>query len=158
MSKYYPNSTIFYTDGSKIPGKGCGASSISIMQPRYSSYFKINDNATIFTAKSTAIEATLIIILHIQIINSVICSDSHSVLTSLQQNGVKNLKHPITASIRSKLQEILKRGWKCKLVWVPAHVGIKGNVIADTCAKKVISQPLLTRETIVTSEWCSHRR
>ena len=157
MTKYYPNSTIFYTDGSKILGKGCGASSISIMQPKYSSYFKINGNASIFTTETIAIEATLIIILHKNITNTVICTDSLSVLLTLQQTGLSHLKHPIIASIRSKLTEIFKRNWKCRLIWVTAQKGIKGNEIANKCAKKVIIQPLLSREVLVTSDWSALR-
>ena len=42
--------------------------------------------------------------------------------------------------IRRKLTEMGKINWKIQLCWVKAHVGIQGNELADTLAKKAVTK------------------
>jgi ribonuclease HI len=44
-------------------------------------------------------------------------------------------------------------GSNLKLMWVPAHVGIKGNVTADKTAKEALNQEVENTCKVVKSDW-----
>lgn len=91
--------------------------------------------ATVFSAEATAIlEATVLA----DSFKTVICTDSLSTLTAI--TNINN-KTSIIVAIRDKL---IKNQEKLKLLWIPGHVGIKGNENADAAAKAAIQEPLVT--------------
>jgi ribonuclease HI len=57
--------------------------------------------------------------------------------------GDINSKNPKTLSLRKRLDEERE---KVTLLWVPAHMGIPGNGIADEETKAVLEDDLLVRE------------
>lgn len=63
-----------------------------------------------------------------------ICTDSLSAVKSLKLYG-ENRKYVLGKSIL--LNEII-------ILWIPGHVGIKGNESADAAAKNAINHPLIT--------------
>ncbi|GBM72911.1 hypothetical protein AVEN_68490-1 [Araneus ventricosus] len=71
-----------------------------------------------------------------------LCSDSKSALESL--SNFNHRMHPVSFEILVFLPALEKRGFKILFVWVPSHVGIKGNELAD-CAVKAASS-FLQRE------------
>jgi hypothetical protein len=54
-------------------------------------------------------------------------------LDSLKNN---NIHTSLIEDIRRRLMELKKIDWKIQFRWVKAHVGIKGNELADTLAKE----------------------
>ena len=64
--------------------------------------------------------------------NFVIFSDSKSVLDSIENQISRN---PLMIDILDSLQKFKKREINIEFCWVPSHVGIQGNHIADDNAK-----------------------
>ena len=62
--------------------------------------------------------------------------------TRVTLDSLKNIKvHTfLIEEIRRKLTEMGKINWKIQLCWVKAHVGIQGNELADTLAKKAVTK------------------
>ena len=64
-----------------------------------------------------------------------ILSDS---LSSLQ--SILNLKydHPVLVQILELYTEMAREGSEIVFIWVPSHVGIRGNSTADSAAKDAL--------------------
>jgi ribonuclease HI len=58
------------------------------------------------------------------------------------QNG--NIHTNIIQDIRRQWYKMKKAGWQIALPWVKAHVGIRGNDLADTLAKKAATSRTIT--------------
>ena len=69
----------------------------------------------------------------------VICTDSTAVLASMlsfHSNSRQGLLYEVLQSVTG----IVVKGCEIKFLWVPAHVGVKGNESADKMAKKAIKK------------------
>ena len=117
-----------YTDGSKDGEKvGC-----AFLYGNHFSSLRIPDGSSVFTAEAKAIDLALDFIdscfLHDKFL---IFSDSLSVLKALNHTSSKN----------SQIQKLLEKHHKIAntkeilFCWLPSHVGIIGNEIADREAK-----------------------
>ena len=65
--------------------------------------------------------------------NAAIYTDSKITLDSLKNDD--NHKHLIE-EIRTTLKLLVDNKWNVQFGWVKAHIGIRGNKIADTLAKQ----------------------
>ena len=67
--------------------------------------------------------------------NILILSDSFSSLQS-----ILNLKydHPVLVQISELYTEMTREGKEIVFIWVPGHVGIRGNSAADSAAKDAL--------------------
>ena len=149
----YQNFTQLYTDGSKAPGLLCGFSIISTNNRQLNYLAKINGLSSIFTAEALAIDVALLRILEGEQRNAVIFSDSLSVLQALMREGLHNVDHPTLAKIRQKVSAALNRGYNLKICWIPAHLGITGNEMADAAAKKACMRKSENVSMITQSDW-----
>ena len=133
-----------YTDGSKRDEKasfgvwytaGNNQSPFSGMISR-----RIADDSSIFTAEIAAIFRTMLLIKdnshHHK--NFVIFCDSKSVLECLETQESKN---PHMIRLLDSIQWLKRKGYSIKFCWVPSHVGIRGNEIADLLAKGALNDP-----------------
>lgn len=116
----------FYTDGSKSKaGTGC-----SVVSSNWCKRAKLPEAISIFSSEAQAIlwaaEKA-----NDDNLKVVIFSDSFSVLQAVQN---ERPDHPIIKDIAS----ICRQNRNIKLCWVPAHVGIPGNEIADKEAKAAV--------------------
>ena len=68
-------------------------------------------------------------------LRAVICSDSSSSLISLKNNKSEG-RPDVLIKMQQTLYRIQMMGPSIILVWIPAHIGIKGNEVADKCAKE----------------------
>ena len=127
-SKYKHHLSI-YTDGSKQDEKvAC-----SVISPNFTDSIRLPDNSSIFTAEAKAIDIALYHIRDQPEKQFIIYSDSLSVLKSL-----KDLHH------RNPLKQILKKYYyysvsKEIFCWLPSHVNIRGNELANLEAKSALS-------------------
>ena len=135
-----------YTDGSKsTTGVGCAAvSSCRISQN------SLPLEATVFTAELTAI---LLAIDQIKSSNDkltskfVIYTDSRSATETLRSYSQKN---PVASQIQHLLHNLYLHGVNLEICWIPAHVGIPGNELADEKAKSGITSPIFNNKLPVT--------
>ena len=69
--------------------------------------------------------------------------DSKKTLDKLQKTKIHTYK---IEEIRRKIIEMTRTSWEITLCWIKAHVGILGNELADTLAKKVALNESLTED------------
>lgn len=102
--------------------------------------FRISSYASIFTAEATTINKAIDIITSNSFKSSVIFTDSLSVVQALANCSPinKNNNHLII-HMKNKLFSAHTLGLDIELIWIPAHIGIQGNEIADRLAKRAIT-------------------
>jgi len=121
-----------YTDASKSDD-GVG---IAIIKNNLQTSFKLPSTCSIYTAEALAI------LIAIKYINKkvnqkyIILSDSLSSLIS-----VKNKFNPsdIAIHIQNRLEEAKEKNNNIIIIWIPGHIGIIGNEMADKQAKLAIN-------------------
>ena len=127
----YKHYLSIYIDGSKQDEKvAC-----SVISPNFTDSIRLPDNSSIFTAEAKAIDIALYHIRDQSEKQFIIYSDSLSVLKSLKDLHHKN---PL-------IQQILKKYYYLSVskeivfCWLPSHVNIRGNELADLEAKSALS-------------------
>ncbi|CAI6357324.1 unnamed protein product [Macrosiphum euphorbiae] len=135
LSENLQEHTKFFTDGSKT-NLGVGA---AVVYNETKQMFKLPDFCSVFTTEATAISLALDIIYENRMNKAIIFSDSLSTLTSIlnihQPNSISGKIHNQIHRLKTNAQTII-------FCWVPSHVGIRGNELADTFAKEAISSHL----------------
>jgi hypothetical protein len=101
---------------------------------------------SIFNVEAQAIREAIKITRRWRVNQRIIITDSLSnivTLTFTRGNSKKMVLKDLMAEEGSNL----------KLMWVPAHVGIKGNEMADKAAKKALNQEVDNTYKVVKSDW-----
>ena len=137
LSQNYTNHSKIYTDASKEDSSvGIGI----FFETQEKSYaYKLNDHLAITTAELVAIKEVFEIIKNEQ--NRLpqllcICTDSLGACQALQGN-IKNISRPdIVNTIRLLQNELANKLFRIDIVWIPSHVSIDGNEMADFLANK----------------------
>ena len=146
----YPLSENFFTHGSKTED-GVAAAAVSTKRINKPFTCRLPDDSSIYTAELRAI---LLALKHVYYSKgkSFLISDS---LSSLQ--SIFNLKHdhPVLVQILELYTEITRDGREIVFIWVPGHVGIRGNSAADSAAKDALDGDILV-ELIPFSDLKSH--
>lgn len=142
-SKFHPNK--IYTDGSKS-NLGVGYSVVSkdaIISAR------IPNDCTIFTAELTAIKEAMKYGISENLEYLTICTDSRSAIEALKRTNPKN---PIAKDVRA-FTNFFPYG--IKVCWVPSHIGINANEIADKEAKRAVENLEFATQSIPRSDFKS---
>ena len=135
----HPSHTLIFTDGSKHSNPDrTGAAAIiqrNSSQPIFEPILRarLPNNVTIFTVELYAILAAYAIIEEQNLQHTIIISDSKSALTAINPRRIN--EHPIISQIIN-IHIALQDSQVPKLLWIPSHVGITGNELADHEANK----------------------
>jgi ribonuclease HI len=137
----YEDCLEIYTDGSKDAGGRVGAA-VYIPEVKLNRSVRLTDKLSVYTAELYAINESLDWV--IENLNSnvlannrdvVIFSDSLSSLVSLE--GRKSKTRPnLVNQIILKYNKISNN--KVTIAWIPSHVNINGNEVADSLAKQAL--------------------
>ncbi|KAL1395836.1 hypothetical protein pipiens_010953 [Culex pipiens pipiens] len=126
----YKDHKQIYTDASKTPGGTALAVYDSSEEATYTE--SINDNYSIMNAELRAICIAVEHVKQKQYEKAVIYTDSKAACQSLlNQNALR--ENFIVWNIYKEIQN-MRRG-SLRIQWIPSHVGIRGNEIADQAAK-----------------------
>lgn len=124
----------FFTDGSKTTDYvGCAA-----IGEGYRSVKRLNENASIFTAELYGLITAVDHIVRHRYRKSVIFSDSLSSLKAL--NSPTSWKHPLLVQLCNTLTQALAKKIQIEFCWVPGHIGIEGNELADRAASACVDR------------------
>jgi ribonuclease HI len=132
----------YFTDGSKND-KLVGSAFITA--PNICQGFKLNALSSVFTAELFAICKALEHICNRPEKSFLICSDS---LSSLQ--AIDTLYSPLflVQGIHSLLASLSSKGVRVVFCWVPGHVGIQGNELADKAAKEATEKIFIDNDKL----------
>lgn len=131
MIATYPNTVKIYTDGSKI-GKAVGAAAVLGNEEVL---WRLPESSSIFSAEAMAIIGATQIMQDMDEDKFVICTDSLSVLLTLEKLYDWS---DSTNCIRNELYKCKSLGKNVSFIWTPSHSGISGNENADKAAKNAL--------------------
>jgi len=125
----YHEHRVLYTDGSKSQ-TGVGAAVMSELGNRSAS---LPIEASIFSAELEAIRLAVNIVREAAPGRYVVMSDSYSVLSSLNADRCQN---PTIQKLLHEISDLIHEHKFIEFCWLPGHVGIAGNELADAKAKQ----------------------
>ena len=123
-----------FTDGSKDGERTSNA--VYCSNDRYVTKTRLNNDTSIYIAELHAVYKALSLIKEKSLPRAVICTDSRSVVQSLQTT---NSTSSLLTNVHNIHQELASGGTQIRFVWIPAHKGICGNETADKFAKEALS-------------------
>jgi len=128
-----------YTDGSLDPQTEKSGFAFYIPQYEYVKLKRLSEGVSVYTTELLAIIWALKWVDEVQPRRAVICSDSASVLKTL---GGYNMgaRPDLFMELMVLLYKIEKAGGSVGFLWVPAHVGVEGNEVADKAAKMTLKR------------------
>ena len=130
-----------YTDGSKNPDNGkVGFATVVVHPHNIIISSRINDHLSIYTAEFLAIIKAMEWIRENKTSKTVIFSDSLSSLQSIAHN--KSIRPDLLNQLYRIHQTLIDNHQKVIIEWVPAHIGLAGNEIADHHAKQSLSSAI----------------
>ena len=129
----YRNSILVYTDASKTTDhKATAAFCVPELNIEHSA--RLTDNITIFTAELTAIKLALLWVINTLNKDISIFSDSYSSLQAIT-SGTSTSRPNLLMEILNLVSNYHKN---ITFIWIPSHVGIKGNESADRLANSAV--------------------
>lgn len=138
IGKVSANKTQFYTDGS-LTEQGKVGAGIYCPNSKAKWTLRLNDNATILQAELAAINHAMVLSLKRKS-NIVIHTDSLTSLHCLLGDKDRSDKLQVD-QILHILAVLAQRNQEVTFNWVPSHMGIKGNEMADQLAKEATQKP-----------------
>jgi hypothetical protein len=100
---------------------------------------RLPDHASIFSAELHAIILSLEFVYASEKSNFVVCTDS---LSSLQAIEGAKFENPFVVEILNLYLQLINRGKHIIMCWIPSHIGIRGNDMADKAAKEALELPI----------------
>lgn len=136
----YKNFEKIYTDGSKDPITGKTACAFTVPKAKYVFHERCTDNISVYTTEMIAIFKALkwIVDSDYPYQKVVILTDSLSAIQSIDNN--QSSRPDILEAIQMLAFKIRNKQIELIIEWIPAHVGILGNELADKLAKAALKQ------------------
>ena len=132
----YQSHRHIYTDGSVLENNNTGAA-FYIPALKVEKSFSLGKNVSIFTAEIVAIILALDYLISYPktLLNVVFFVDSKSVLFALESFNLETRPDFVIEAIHH-IHCLRINGTDITFCWVPSHVGIHGNEVADSLARK----------------------
>ena len=128
----YDGHVLTFTDGSKTKeGVGC-----AFVSGRDTRSFSLPANSSVFTSELVAISKALSFIEVGDEVRHLILTDSLSSFLALRSFYPS---HPLVQDIIARLASLSHAGKSIQFCWIPSHVGIVGNELADAAARRAAS-------------------
>lgn len=134
LMKRYREDVSIYTDVSKQSDKRMGVAYV-IPKLKVEVGKRISDDLAVYTAELVAVWLALLWVEVNRPRKAVIASDSSSALISIKTCQSKS-RQDMVIEIIQIANNLIQSGTEITLIWVPAHIGVIGNELADKCAKK----------------------
>jgi ribonuclease HI len=124
-------SSIFFTDGSKSrAGTGFGV----YYSGGFEYCFRLREPSGVFTSEMSAIFVALIQIGARRPGRYLVVTDSMSSLKALKTRRVAPRTHSLVYEIKEACWWLTNNGYEIHMMWIPSHVGVRGNERADLLA------------------------
>ena len=136
---HYTGFEKIFTDGS-LKDDSVAAASVSERRLRRPMQHRLPDGCSIYTAELKAILLALKHIYQSSHTSFLIVSDS---LSALQAISTRKISHPFLAEFHDLHSELVNEGREMVFLWVPSHMGIRGNDIVDRAAKEALQQEII---------------
>ena len=141
----YDVNNVIYTDGSRQQN----LAGIGIFQPPETHIkFRIYEPNTIYTCELTAIYKAA---LHIETLHPskfIIVTDSLSSIEALRSVKTPHKSNVRLIDCRNVLHRLAKKNFDISLMWVPSHMGIRGNEQAEISANEAINADYINLSTV----------
>ena len=131
----YTDHIQIYTDGSKSDNS-VGSASVPMIFDLDEESKRLPTDASIFTAEAVALEMALKTIQTSEASKFVIFSDSLSCLLALKNY---NTLDPRIVKLKTLAHSLTSTGKSVTFAWIPSHVGLDGNEMADELAKQSLT-------------------
>lgn len=140
-TKYRFHSAI-YTDGSKTDSR----TGFSVIVDGNIIRKRTHNQISIYSVESMAIIEALRWISNQERVGSyIICTDSLSVINSLEKKKIKSI---LKDKIINLYNDLISNGTFITFCWIPSHIGIPGNEKADKEAKQALKLNTVTHEVV----------
>ncbi|KAJ5819485.1 hypothetical protein N7474_005076 [Penicillium riverlandense] len=137
---------IFYTDGSGIEGRIGAAAIVDLEDQHVHSQMGDDGTSTVYAAELRAIEMALAMALENtepwagQMKNGVVIfADSQAALKALSRPRMPSGQIYLSGSL-DLIRQLVEKGIRTELRWIPVHQGVIGNEIVDRHAKEAAQE------------------
>jgi ribonuclease HI len=138
QAEKYSNFEHIYTDGS-LQAEAVAAAAVVPHHTKKSLQHRMPDGCSVYTAELKAILLALRCIYQSKRKKFLIVSDS---LSSLEALSTRKITHPFLSDIHDLHTSLINDGKSIVFMWVPSHMGIRGNVMADQAAKEALKHEI----------------
>jgi ribonuclease HI/endonuclease/exonuclease/phosphatase family metal-dependent hydrolase len=127
-----------YTDGSKCPTKGEASCGLYAPSLNLKKSWTLTKGSSVFKSELVAIREAVRVIDKSNASLATIFTDSASAVAAIQN---RQNRPPIVPEIIRSLINLKAAGTRVTIAWIPSHVGIHGNEVADELASGASTDP-----------------
>lgn len=132
---------VYFTDGSLSPNGKSGSALVNL-EENLETGVRLGNDAS---STQSEIFALLLALKEIKRSgkNGIICCDSQGALKSINSKNVKCRLHvKLINRLHIMVNSLLERGIQVIFIWVPSHIGLLGNEVADKKAKEACEKEI----------------